>query len=151
MPKLPCKSLQTNNKSISLTKIASNHIFDSRLGITSCIRLTKVIIVQIVVSLVAALAWWLFEEKSLGNATLSSVFGIVVCWVPNALFIALLKKKKDAGSAFAWMLGEVVKLISTIALFISIALLYPNIYWPALLVTYLVTLKTTYWLAIARC
>ena len=46
------------------------------------------------------------------------------------------------------MVGEAVKVATTIALFVAIAFGYPGVHWIALLVTFVLTLKV-YWLAMA--
>ncbi len=47
-----------------------------------------------------------------------------------------------------WVVGEVLKMGATIALFVVIAVWYPGVHWVPLLVTYLLVLKT-YWIALA--
>ncbi|WP_420885657.1 ATP synthase subunit I [Candidatus Vallotia lariciata] len=82
-----------DNNSAQLILIFAKHIFEFWRSPTLGVKLIKIVIVQIVVSLVAALGWWIFK-KSPGNAVMSLSLGGLVCWVPSALFAVLLRKKR---------------------------------------------------------
>jgi ATP synthase protein I len=74
--------------------------------------------------------------------------GGAICWVPSALFAARLRKASGVESVMAWMLGEAIKMGATVAMFIAVAVFFHDVRWIALLVTYLLALKT-YWVALA--
>ncbi|MCF2132722.1 MULTISPECIES: ATP synthase subunit I [Burkholderiaceae] len=136
-----------DNDIVPLTRGEAERMFGPQVSRPSRVTPTKVVAAQMVVSLAAALAWWLFS-KSPGHAALSAVLGGAICWVPSALFAARLRRKGSTESILAWVLGEAVKIASTVAMFVATAMLYRNVHWLALLVTYLIALKT-YWLALA--
>lgn len=138
--------LQDNNIA-PLTRAEAERMFGPAVSRPSCVTPLKVVAAQIVVSLAAALVWWL-SSKSPGSAALSALLGGAICWVPSAWFAARLRRKGSAGSILAWTLGEAIKIASTVAMFAVTAMLYRDVQWLALLVTYLVALKT-YWLALA--
>jgi ATP synthase protein I len=107
----------------------------------------RVVIAQMVVSLIASLIWWLCSSHP-GHAALSALAGGAICWVPSAMFALRLKSRGAQGSAMGLVVGEAVKMGLTLAMFVAIAVGYPGVLWLPLLVTYLVALKT-YWLALA--
>jgi len=106
----------------------------------------RVVGAQIALTLCSILVCALLSQQRT-NAALSALLGGVACWIPSALF-ALQLKKRARESVGAWMLAEGIKLGLTIAMFIAIAVLYKQVRWLPLLVTYVLALKT-YWLALA--
>lgn len=138
--------LQDNNIA-PLTRAEAERIFGPAVSRPSRVTPFRVVAAQMVLSLAAALVWWLFS-KSPGSAALSAFLGGAVCWVPSALFAARLRRKGSTESILAWMLGEAIKMASTVAMFVAIAMLYRDVEWLPLLVTYLIALKT-YWIALA--
>ncbi|WP_226806495.1 ATP synthase subunit I [Candidatus Vallotia cooleyia] len=108
---------------------------------------TKVVAAQILVSLLSALAWYLFTRLQ-GKAALSAILGGAICWVPSAFFSLYIgKKHRRAASSCAWILGESVKIALTAIIFVATAMLGWNIHWLALLVTYFIALKIS-WIAL---
>jgi ATP synthase protein I len=102
---------------------------------------------QVALSLVATLMWRLFASTP-GASALSAFLGGAICWVPGALFAARLKWARGGASVGAWMVGEALKLGVTILMFVVVAFFYHDVRWIALLVTYLIALKS-YWIAMA--
>ena len=140
-------SQQDNNDIVPLTRAEAEQIFGAQVSRPSRVTPFRVVAAQVVLSLVATLAWWLFYKPP-GSAALSAFLGGAICWLPGALFAARLKQLSRAGTVFNWMLGEAFKMGATIAMFVAIAFWYHDVLWIPLLVTYLIALKT-YWIALA--
>ncbi|ALL63569.1 ATP synthase protein I [Paraburkholderia caribensis MBA4] len=138
---------QQDNNIVPLTRAEAEKLFGPNVSRPSRVTPFKVVIAQMVLSLGATLLWWLFYEPP-GAAALSAFLGGAICWVPSALFAARLKKLSGAQTAMSWMIGEALKMGTTIAMFIAIAFWYHDVRWIPLLVTYLIALKT-YWIALA--
>ncbi|MBU9176089.1 ATP synthase subunit I [Burkholderia gladioli] len=137
---------QQDNNIVPLTRAEAEALFGPDVSRPSRVTPFRVVIVQVVLSLVATLAWWLFS-KSPGAAAQSAMLGGAIGWVPSAVFAARLRFG-GANTVMGWMFGEALKLGVTIAMFTAVALRFPDVHWVPLLVTYLVALKT-YWLALA--
>ncbi|MEX3547869.1 MAG: ATP synthase subunit I [Burkholderia sp.] len=137
---------QQDNNIVPLTRAESEALFGPYVSRPSRVTPFRVVIAQVVLSLVATLAWWLFS-KSPGAAAQSAMLGGAIGWVPNAAFAAKLRFG-GANPMMGWMFGEALKLGVTIAMFTAVALRFPGVLWVPLLVTYLVALKTC-WLALA--
>ena len=138
---------QQDNNIVPLTRAEAEKLFGPNVSRPSRVTPFKVVIAQMVLSLGATLLWWLFYKPP-GAAALSAFLGGAICWVPSALFAARLKKLSGAQTAMSWMIGEALKMGTTIAMFIAIAFWYHDVRWIPLLVTYLIALKT-YWIALA--
>lgn len=132
---------------VPLTRAEAEKLFGPTVSRPSRVTPFGVVMAQMVLSLAAALVWWLFSEPP-GAAALSAFLGGAVCWVPSALFAARLKRVGSAASILTWMVGEAIKMGVTVAMFVAIACGYHDVQWLPLLVTYLIALKT-YWLALA--
>lgn len=137
---------QQENDVVPLTRAEAQALFGPEVSRPSRVTPYRVVIAQMVLSLVATLAWWLFS-KSPGAAAQSAFLGGAIGWVPSALFAARLKQK-GADTVMGWVIGEVLKMGATIAMFVAVAWGYPDAHWVPLLVTYLLVLKT-YWIALA--
>ncbi|KVE35762.1 ATP synthase subunit I [Burkholderia sp. BDU5] len=129
-----------------LTRAEAEALFGPEVSRPSRVTPYRVVMAQMVLSLVATLAWWLFS-KSPGAAAQSAFLGGAIGWVPSALFAARLRQK-GADTVMGWVIGEVLKMGATIAMFVAVAWGYPGAHWVPLLVTYLLVLKT-YWIALA--
>lgn len=138
--------LQDNNI-VPLTRAEAEKLFGPNVSRPSRVTPFRVVVAQMVLSLVASLLWWLFYKPP-GAAALSALLGGAICWVPGALFAARLRKLTGAETVMSWMIGEAFKMGATIAMFIAIAFWYHDVCWVPLLVTYLIALKT-YWIALA--
>ncbi len=100
----------------------------------------KVVQAQIALSVTMAVLFGAFASKP-GNAVLSALTGGAIGWIPAALFALRLSTRVSAAS---WVVGEVMKIGLTIAMFVAAGVCLPAINWLALLVTYIVVLKV-YW------
>ncbi|CAH2900206.1 MAG: ATP synthase protein I [uncultured Paraburkholderia sp.] len=132
---------------VPLTRAEAEKLFGPSVNRPSRVTPLRVVAAQMVLSLGATLVWWLFYEPP-GAAALSAFLGGAICWVPAALFAARLRTLSGAETAMSWMIGEALKMGTTIAMFVAIAFWYPDVRWVPLLVTYLIALKT-YWIALA--
>lgn len=138
---------QQDKHFVPLTRAEAEELFGSDVSSPSRATPFKVVVAQVVLSLVVTLVWWLFYEPP-GAAALSALLGGAICWVPSALFAARLKAAGGAGSILTWMIGEMLKMGATVAMFVAVAVWYHDVRWLPLFVTFLVTLQT-YWLALA--
>ncbi len=137
---------QQDKNFVPLTRAEAEKLFGSEVSRPSRVTPFKVVKAQVVLSLVVTLVWWLFSKPP-GAAALSALLGGAICWVPSALFAARLKGAGAAGSILTWMIGEMLKMGVTVAMFVAVAVWYHDVRWLPLLVTFLVTLQT-YWLAL---
>lgn len=112
-----------------------------------------VIALQVLLTFLMALIWSVFANpQGLSIYTYSALLGGFIGFFPAALFALRLSaskrlKNQSPGSLLAAVVsGEFLKIVVTIALFVWVALSYPDLQWIPLLVTYFVTLKC-YWIA----
>jgi ATP synthase protein I len=138
---------QQDNNIVPLSRAEAEKLFGPNVSRPSRVTPFKVVIAQMVLSLVATLVWWLFYKPP-GAAALSAFLGGAICWVPSALFAARLRKLGGGATILSWMIGEALKMGATVAMFVAIAYWYHDVRWLPLLVTYLIALKT-YWIALA--
>jgi ATP synthase protein I len=136
-----------DNNIVPLTRAEAETLFGPNVSRPSRVTPFKVVAAQMVLSLCATLAWWLFYSPP-GAAALSAFLGGAICWIPSGLFAARLKAKSGAETVASWVIGEAIKMGATIAMFAAIAYGYKGVLWVPLLVTYLIALKT-YWVAMA--
>lgn len=105
---------------------------------------------QAVVGLVVALAAWALTGKQ--NVGWSAGYGALAVVIPAAIFARGLTGRfssLNAGSAaVGFMLWEMVKIASSIALMAAAPRLVADLSWPALLVGLVLTMKV-YWVALA--
>lgn len=105
---------------------------------------------QIVVGLVVALAAWALTGKQ--NVGWSAGYGALAVVIPAAIFARGLTGRfssLNAGTAaIGFMLWEMVKIASSIALMAVAPRLVADLSWPALLVGLVLTMKV-YWVALA--
>jgi ATP synthase protein I len=138
---------QEDNNIVPLTRAEAEKLFGPNVSRPSRVTPFKVVAAQMVLSLGATLLWWLFYKPP-GAAALSAFLGGAICWIPGALFAARLRALSGAKTVMSWMIGEALKMGTTIAMFVAIAFWYHDVRWVPLLVTYLIALKT-YWIALA--
>ena len=105
---------------------------------------------QMVVGLVVALAAWALTGKQ--NVGWSAGYGALAVVIPAAIFARGLTGRfssLNAGTAaVGFMVWEMVKIASSIALLAAAPRLVADLSWPALLVGLVLTMKV-YWLALA--
>jgi ATP synthase protein I len=105
---------------------------------------------QAVVGLAAALAAWGFTGRQ--NVGWSAGYGALAVVIPAAILARGLTSRfssLNAGTAaLGFMVWEMVKIASSIALLVAAPKLVAQLSWPALLVGLVLTMKV-YWLALA--
>ncbi|TWG88121.1 ATP synthase protein I [Cupriavidus gilardii J11] len=107
----------------------------------------KVVLAQVAVTVLSALAWALFAPQPAPYGW-SAWFGGAVCFIPSAFFAFRLWLARDRASVGGLVLGEAIKVFATVALFVLVVVLYRDLRWVPMLVTFLLALKT-YWVALA--
>jgi ATP synthase protein I len=104
---------------------------------------------QVLVGLVVALAAWALTGRQ--NVGWSAGYGALAVVIPAAIFARGLTGRfssLNAGTAaVGFMLWEMVKIASSIALMAVAPRLVPELSWPALLVGLVLTMKV-YWVAL---
>ena len=105
---------------------------------------------QAVVGLVVALAAWALTGRQ--NVGWSAGYGALAVVIPAAIFARGLTGRfssLNAGTAaVGFLVWEMVKIASSIALLAAAPRLVPELSWPALLVGLVLTVKV-YWVALA--
>ncbi|MFC4519765.1 MULTISPECIES: ATP synthase subunit I [Cupriavidus] len=103
----------------------------------------KVVLAQVVVTLLSALCWALFGKQA-GPYGWSALLGGAVCFVPSGFFAFRLWMARDRASIGGLVMGEAIKVFATVALMVLVVVLYRDLRWVPMLVTLLLALKT-YW------
>lgn len=102
----------------------------------------RVVVLQGIATLAAALIAALLGGV---HAAASAALGGLACVVPNALFawrLALQVKSPQGANVGSFFVGELIKLVVTVALLFLIARFYPELNWLALLGGFIVGLKS---------
>lgn len=102
----------------------------------------RVILLQLATTVVAGLVAGLLGGTS---ALFSALLGGLCCVVPNSLFaLRLFANAQKAGGAnpMSFFIGEFIKIALTVALLGAIAWLYHGLNWLALIVGFIVALKS---------
>lgn len=101
----------------------------------------KAVFLQIGATIVAVLvSALLFGVRGATSAAL----GGAACFLPNLLFALRLyavSKRPDASYPTAFLVGEAVKIASTVGLLAAVRLVYEDVHWLALFIGLVVTLK----------
>src|SRR5476649_2587738 len=108
--------VEEDNNIVPLTRAEAEKLFGPNVSRPSRVTPFKVVAAQMVLSLGATLLWWLFY-KAPGDAALSAFLGGAICWIPGALFAARLRTLSGAKTVMSWMIGEALKMGTTIAMF----------------------------------
>ena len=103
----------------------------------------KIVLAQVVVTLLSALCWALFGKQA-GPYGWSALLGGAVCFVPSGFFAFRLWMARDRASIGGLVMGEAIKVFATVALMVLVVVLYRDLRWVPMLVTLLLALKT-YW------
>lgn len=116
----------------------------------SKISVKRLFVLQAIVTAISCIAWSA-KGKPLGldSSAISALLGGLVAIVPAGLFamrakVLAGKTSKAAvsgASVFALVTGELIKIIATIAMFFLVIVLYPQLDWLPLLLTYVLVLK----------
>lgn len=107
----------------------------------------RVVLIQVAVTLLSALAWAALGPEP-GPYGWSAWLGGMVCFVPSAFFALRLWMARDRASVGGLVVGEAIKVLATVALFVLVVVLYRDLRWVPMLVTFLLALKM-YWVALA--
>ncbi|MEN7529739.1 ATP synthase subunit I [Cupriavidus sp. 2SB] len=107
----------------------------------------KVVVAQVIVTLLSALAWSMFAQGGMASGW-SAFFGGMACFVPSGFFALRLYVSRKQPSVGGLVAGEAIKIFGTVALLVLVIVLYRDLHWVPLLVTFLLALKT-YWVALA--
>jgi ATP synthase protein I len=83
-----------------------------------------------------------------GPAGWSAFFGGAVCVIPGAFFALRLWMSRHNPSISGLVVGEAIKVFAIVGLFVLVVVLYRDLRWVPMLVTFLLVLKT-YWVALA--
>jgi ATP synthase protein I len=109
-----------------------------------------VVAVQVAVGLVTALAAWGLTGRQ--NVGWSAAYGALAVVIPAAIFARGMTGRfssLNAGTAaVGFMLWEMVKIATSIAMLMAAPRLVPELSWPALLAGLVLTMKV-YWVALA--
>ncbi|AKJ69684.1 F0F1 ATP synthase subunit I [Pandoraea thiooxydans] len=138
---------EQEQKIVPLTRAEAERLFGPNVSRPSRVTPFRVITAQVIVSLLVTLVWWALSASP-RNAAVSAWLGGMVGWVPGVFFALRLKVSRDRLTVSSLVIGEAIKVMTTIALFVAIATLYPAVHWVALLTTFVLVLKA-HWLALA--
>ncbi len=107
----------------------------------------KVVLAQVIVTLLSATAWAVFAQAHAPSGW-SAFFGGMACFVPSGFFALRLYMSRKQPSVGGLVAGEAIKVFGTMALLVLVIVLYRDLRWVPMLVTFLLALKT-YWVALA--
>jgi len=107
----------------------------------------RVVVAQVIVTLLSATAWAVFANAQAASGW-SAFFGGAVCFVPSGFFALRLWMSRGQPTVGGLVAGEAIKVFGTVALFVLVVVLYRELRWVPMLVTFLLALKT-YWVALA--
>lgn len=113
----------------------------------SKVTVGRLLQLQVVVTVISMLVWSAKGKHfALDSAAISALFGGLAAFVPAALFAArarLLapKGRLIGGSVLALVTGELLKIVTTVTIFLVVIGLYPEIEWLPLLLTYILAIK----------
>jgi len=118
----------------------------------SRVTVKRILLMQAVVTFLSGLAWSAKGKPfSLDSSAISAVLGGLAALVPALLFATRTRLMTGGvnvagASVLALVMGELLKIIATVAMFILVVIFYPGLVWFPLLLTYILALKC-YWLA----
>jgi ATP synthase protein I len=105
----------------------------------------RIVILQILATLIVTAAFWLLGGASAVHAALSALAGGAAVFAPNGLFalrLALSARRPQGAGVATFFVGEFVKLGSTVALLALIAWAYRDVVWLAMIVAIIAALKS---------
>lgn len=139
-----------------LTRAELEVILGSEALKPSNISVKRLFLLQGLVTVLSCLAWaWSVKGKPIGldSSAISSLLGGLIAIIPAGLFAirAKLLTTKAVGSAVeskvarssivGLVMGELIKIIATVAMFVLVIVFYPELDWLPLLLTYVLALK----------
>ena len=101
----------------------------------------RIVAAQAALGLVCVLVVWLITQRS--SAAWSALYGAAVVVLPGSLLARGMAKGADnpAAAAAGFMLWELIKIASAVAMLVGAVKVIPDLSWPALLVTMVVCMK----------
>ena len=102
----------------------------------------RIVLLQIITTAVVSLLSALIGGAP---AAISALLGGAACFVPNGLFALKLvaaSRRPHGTDAAVFLIGEFVKVVSTIVLLMLIVATYKNLVWLAMLVSIIAVLKS---------
>jgi len=135
-----------------LTRAELEVILGSEALKPSKISVKRLFVLQALVTLLSCFVWaWSVKGKPFGldSSAISSLLGGLIAIIPAGLFAirAKLLANRAIGSNVAGstvmglVTGELIKIIATVAMFFLVIVLYPELDWIPLLLTYVLALK----------
>jgi ATP synthase protein I len=102
----------------------------------------RIVLLQIITTVVVSLLSALIGGVPAG---LSALLGGAACFIPNGLFalkLTVASRRPQGTDAAVFLVGEFVKVVSTIALLALVVATYKNLVWLAMLVSIIAVLKS---------
>jgi ATP synthase protein I len=102
----------------------------------------RIILLQILTTAVVSLLSALVGGAP---AAISALLGGAACFIPNGLFalkLAAAARRPQGTDAGVFLIGEFVKVVSTIVLLALVVAIYKNLVWLAMLVSIIAVLKS---------
>jgi ATP synthase protein I len=102
----------------------------------------RIVLLQVLTTAVVSLLSGLIGGAP---AAISALLGGAACFIPNGLFalkLAAASRRPQGTDAAVFLVGEFVKVVSTIALLALVVATYQNLVWLAMLVSIIAVLKS---------
>jgi ATP synthase protein I len=102
----------------------------------------RVVFLQILTTVVVSLVAGLLGGT---HAAISALLGGGACVIPNGLFalkLAAASRRPQGTDAAVFLIGEFVKVVSTIALLALVIAIYKDLVWLAMLISIIAVLKS---------
>src|SRR5262249_14614253 len=87
----------------------------------------NVVLAQVLVTVLSAIGWALFASEQAASGW-SALFGGAVCVIPSAIFALRLWMARGRPSVGSLVLGEAIKVFTTVALFVLVVVLYRDLH-----------------------
>ncbi|WP_420996934.1 ATP synthase subunit I [Cupriavidus sp. 30B13] len=131
-----------------LSRADAETLFGARALRPSRMTPGRVVLAQVAVTVLSALAWRLLAGGNAAAAGWSALFGGIACFVPSGFFALRLRLSGERTSISGLVVGEAIKVFATVGLLVLVVVLYRELRWVPMLVTFLLALKA-YWVALA--
>lgn len=114
----------------------------------------RIVFVQWSVAVLAGIvaccsSWWIRKDIN-ADWIISALTGGILVALPSSVFAVRLRVSLTRQSVSALVIGELMKIMLTLLLFLGVAYSYTQIFWPALLISFLVTLKAHWAVILVR-
>jgi len=110
----------------------------------------RILAAQAALGVACAFVTWVLTSRM--SAVWSSLYGAAVVVIPGALLAYGIKRgtENPAAAAAGFMFWELVKIAVAASMLVAVALWAPELSWPALLVTLVVSLKLGWLVLLVR-